>query len=276
VFFCLYYTQKTFRCNKKPSAVAFGKPVAKIAAQRNLMTIRLRYIFIAALVLYWPVAFLLTHIAQVPGFILRTQMSDKTMHYLGYLGLVFLWWFSVFPAQRPSIRRLPFWITFAVLAIYGGLDEWLQGFTHRTPDVWDWTADMSGVLTGLIIFGVVGLRLSALGVATVCIFVLTSLCKTDPLGFIPFVDILFYIGAYGIVTLLWMDYLWKKPSLSRVEFIFLSLLMPVILLCVTLLAASIMGKQFALDRLIAAVTGITVFFIFDFLLLVYTTGRRSK
>jgi hypothetical protein len=222
------------------------------------MKIRLRYFFVAALLLYWPMVFLLTHVAQVPGFILRTQMSDKTMHYLGYLILTFLWWFSVYPAQRPSIRRLPFWITLALLAAYGAFDEWLQGFTHRTPDVWDWVADMGGVITGLVIFGIVGLRLSAIGVATVCIFVLTSLCKTDPLGFVPFLDILFYIGAYGLVTLLWMDYLRKKPGLSCVEFLCLSLLMPAILLCVTLLVAAMMGKQFAIDRLIAAAAGIIV------------------
>jgi hypothetical protein len=239
------------------------------------MKIRLRYLFIAALVLYWPVAFLLTHIAQVPGFILRTQMSDKTMHYLGYLVLVFLWWFSVFPAQRPSIRRLPFWITLAVLAVYGGLDEWLQGFTHRTPDVWDWTADMGGVLTGLVIFGVVGLRLSALGVATVCIFVLTSLCKTDPLGFVPFIDILFYIGAYALVALLWMDYLWKRHSLSHIEFTLFSLLIPAILFSVTMLVAAMMGKQFAIDRLIAAAAGIIAPIVVASAILLKTKNQKS-
>ena len=240
------------------------------------MTIRLRYFFVAALVLYWPVIFLLAHMPNVPGWILRTQMSDKTLHYLGYLLLVFLWWFSIFPSQRPTLFSKPLWFTIAMMLIYGATDEWLQRFTHRTPDVMDLMADMAGVITGLVIFGVVGLRLSALGVATVCIFVLTSLCKTDPLSFTPFLDILFYIGAYGLVTLLWMDYLRKKPSLSRVEFIFLSLLMPAILLSITLLVASMMGKQFAIDRLIAAVTGIAVFFIFDFLFLMCTAGRRSR
>lgn len=222
------------------------------------MKVRLRYFFITTLLLYWPVVFVLTHVSQVPGFILRTQMSDKTMHYLGYLMLVFLWWFSVFPSQKPSVLRLSFWITLATMAAYGGFDEWLQGFTHRTPDVWDWVADMGGVVTGLIIFGVVGLRLSALGVATVCIFILTSLCKTDPLGFVPFIDILFYLCAYSLVVLLWMDYLRKRQTLSRVEFVLLSLLMPVLLLSITLIIASMVGKQFAIDRLVAAAAGIIV------------------
>ena len=222
------------------------------------MKIRLRYLFVAALVLYWPVIFLLAHMPNVPGWILRTQMSDKALHYLGYLLLVFFWWFSIFPSRRPTLFSKPTWFTIAMMLVYAATDEWLQRFTHRLPDIMDFAADMLGVLTGLVIFGVVGMRLSALGVVTVCIFVLTSLCKTDPLSFVPFVDILFYIGAYGLVSLLWMDYLRKKPGLSRVEFTFLSLLMPAILLSVTLLVASIMGKPFAVDRLIAAAAGILV------------------
>ena len=241
------------------------------------MTIRLRYVFVAALVLYWPVIFFLAHMPNVPGWILRTQMSDKALHYLGYLILAFLWWFSIYPNKKPSIFSYHLWFTVAMMMVYGATDEWLQRFTHRTPDIMDFAADMLGVLTGLVIFGVVGLQLSALGVTTVCIFVLTSLCKTDPLSFVPFIDILFYIGAYGLVTLLWMNYLRKRPSLSRVEFIFLSLLLPTILLGITLLAASMAGKQFAIDRLIAAAAaGTAIFFIFDFLFLIYTAGRRSE
>jgi hypothetical protein len=220
------------------------------------MIVRLRYFFIIALVLYWPVIFLFAHMPNVPGWILRTQMSDKTLHYLGYLLLVFLWWFSIFPSQRPTFFSRPLWFTIAMMMVYAATDEWLQRFTHRTPDIMDFAADMLGVLTGLVIFGVVGLRLSALGVATVCIFVLTSLSKADPLGFVPFLDILFYVGAYALVTLLWIGYLWKQRGLSRVEIIFLSLLMPAILLSITLLVASMTGKLFAIDRLIAAVAGI--------------------
>jgi hypothetical protein len=222
------------------------------------MTIRLRYLFIAALVLYWPVIFLFAHMPNVPGWILRTQMSDKTLHYLGYLLLVFLWWFSIYPSQRPTLFSRPLWFTVAMMLVYGATDEWLQRFTHRTPDIMDFAADMLGVLTGLIIFGVVGLRLSAIGVATMCIFILTSLCKTDPLSFVPFIDILFYFGAYALVALLWMDYLKKKQVLSHVEFIFLSLLMPAILLSVTLLVAAMMGKPFAPDRPVAAAVGIII------------------
>ena len=220
------------------------------------MTMRLRYIFITALVLYWPVIFLFSHMPNVPGWILRTQMSDKTLHYLGYLLLVFLWWFSIFPSQRPTLFSRSLWFTIAMMLVYGAADEWLQRFTHRTPDIMDFAADMLGVLTGLVIFGVAGLRLSALGITTVCIFVLTSLCRTDPLSFVPFIDILFYIGAYGLVTLLWMGYLRKRQGLSQVELFFLSLLMPAILLSITLLTAAMMGKQFAPDRLIAAAAGI--------------------
>jgi VanZ family protein len=217
----------------------------------------MRYIFIVALVLYWPFIFFLAHISELPGWVLHAQMSDKTMHYLGYLILVFLWWFSVFPSQKPSVLRFPLWLTLAILAVYGGLDEWLQGFTHRTPDIHDWAADMSGVLTGLIIFGVVGLRLSAFAITAFIIFVLTSLCKTDPLGFVPFIDILFYIGAYCVITLLWTGYLKKQLNdISRTNFFLLSVIVPIVLLIVSSIVASLMRKHFAFDRITAAVVGI--------------------
>ena len=220
------------------------------------MSLRLRYVFIAALLLYWPFIFFLAHVAELPGWILRTQMSDKAMHYLGYLVLVFLWWFSIFPSQKPSMLRFPFWLTLAMMGVYGVLDEWLQSFTHRKPDIWDWVADISGVLTGLIIFGIVGLRLSAFAVTAFLILILTSVCKKDPLGFVPFLDILFYIGAYCLITLLWNGYLKKRPDISKVNSVILSIVVPVILLIITSIVASIMRKHFAIDRVGAAVGGI--------------------
>jgi hypothetical protein len=218
----------------------------------------MRYCFIAALLLYWPFIFFLAHVPDVPRWILRTQMSDKTLHYLGYLILVFLWWFSVYPSKRPSFFSGALWFTIAMMIFYAAADEWLQRFTHRTPDIMDFSADMAGVGTGLVIFAAAGLHFSALAVTAAVIFILTSLCKTDPLGFVPIVDILFYAGAYGLVTLLWMNYLKRKPALSLLRFILLSLLVPVILLIVTSAVASIMRKHLDADRLIAASAGIIV------------------
>jgi hypothetical protein len=240
------------------------------------MTLRVRHFFIAALVLYWPLIFLMAHMPNVPAWILRTQMSDKALHYLGYLMLVYLWWFSIFPSQRPSFFSRSLWFTIAMMLVYAASDEWLQRFTHRTPDILDLAADMAGVATGLLIFGVAGLRLSSLGITTACIVVLTSLCKADPLGFVPFLDILFYVFAYGLVTLLWANYLWKDLKLSRGGFTVLSLLLPAILLMVTSLIASMRGKHFEISRLIASVAGIAVFFTVYFLFLIYTADRRSE
>jgi hypothetical protein len=216
----------------------------------------MRHFFIAALILYWPFIFFLAHVPQVPVWILRTQMSDKTLHYLGYLMLVFLWWFSFFPSQKPTLFSRAAWLTFAMMMFYGACDEWLQRLTHRTPDIMDWMADMGGVLTGLIIFGVAGMQLSALAVSAVVIFILTSLCKTDPLGFVLAVDIIFYIGAYGLVALLWIDCLRKWRNWSCAALFGLSLTVPVILLIVTLMVASARHKLFEKDRVIAAVGGI--------------------
>ena len=220
------------------------------------MSRHIRYGFIAALILYWPSIFLLAHVPKVPLWILRTQMSDKTLHYLGYLLLIFLWWFSFFPAKRPSLRSWATWFTIVMMMLYGGCDEWLQQFTHRTPDIMDWTADMGGVATGLIIFSFAGVQLSAMLVASVVIFVLTSLCKSDPLGFVPVIDIGFYIGAYGLVSQLWISCLRQWRKWSGAALLGLSLTFPAMLLVVTLIAASARHKIFEPDRLIAAVGGV--------------------
>jgi hypothetical protein len=222
------------------------------------MTLRMRYGFIAALVLYWPFIFLLAHVPQVPRWILRTQMSDKTLHYLGYLLLVFLWWFAAFPSKRPSFFSRPLWFTVAMMLVYAAADEWLQRFTHRTPDIYDFFADMVGVLTGLVIFAIAGLRLSALAVSAFIIFVLTSFCKADPLAFVPFIDILFYIGAYALVTFLWMHHLRETAYLRSIAFLLAGILLPAVLLAVTAIVAPKFGKVFEADRLMAAIGGIAV------------------
>jgi len=48
------------------------------------------------LLIYWPGLFVLTHI-PIPQLARQSGMSDKMMHALAYLALVFLWWFSISP-----------------------------------------------------------------------------------------------------------------------------------------------------------------------------------
>jgi len=111
---------------------------------------------IILLLLYWPAIFILSHIPleNVPGWVIRIDVSDKFLHYLGYLVLVFLLWFVISPGRKVNWRRASVWLVLLVVVWYGAIDEWLQGYVGRCPDIMDFLADLSGALTGLILLSI--------------------------------------------------------------------------------------------------------------------------
>ncbi|MGQ0712955.1 MAG: VanZ family protein [Gemmatimonadaceae bacterium] len=70
---------------------------------------------------------------------------DKVVHLLMYAGLGWL-------VGRALRTRRPIALAgaLAAIAIFGGLDEWHQGFFTRTPDLVDWVADVFGASLGLM------------------------------------------------------------------------------------------------------------------------------
>ncbi len=93
---------------------------------------------------FWCFAFLLTHVplGDVKGP--SIQGVDKLIHFSIYFVLTWLGARarSVSVADR-SHRLMIRWAF--VFAAYGVVDEWLQGFVGRTPDVYDWLADITGI-----------------------------------------------------------------------------------------------------------------------------------
>jgi len=220
----------------------------------------IRTLFISALVLYWPAIFLLTHIERVPGWIIRAQMSDKTLHFIGYLLLAYLWWNALSYSRRPGLKYYFTWVTLGLMAIYGIADEILQGLTHRTPDPMDFRADMIGVLLALVIMWALEIRIATAWVVLTVIFTLTVLSHSDPFLFTPVVGYLFYWGGMAFASLLWLDYINEKyrpkAGISIVMFWFLAILLPVGALGAIYLAAHIGGKELFAGRLAAGLVGI--------------------
>lgn len=73
------------------------------------------------------------------------------MHFLFYLVLELLWLLAIIDST--NIGRLKMTWVFAVCSILGGIIEILQGFTpSRTPDIFDWMADLFGILSGMLLF----------------------------------------------------------------------------------------------------------------------------
>jgi len=108
-----------------------------------------------ALVSYWLFLFVATHLPsdrlprQVPN-------ADKFMHFAAYAVLSFL--LAVVVTWKFPARMRTYGAIFAVTATYAAVDELLQiPVPGRFGDVWDFTADMLGSLTGLAIFHVLTL-----------------------------------------------------------------------------------------------------------------------
>lgn len=107
--------------------------------------------------LYFLVLFSATHL-PVPEMLEETVSAfDLLIHCAAYFVLTVLAIFAFYWDFKPRfegvsdafgltpVRQAP--LTLAVLLIgYGALDEYLQGFVNRYPDVRDWLADSVGVL----------------------------------------------------------------------------------------------------------------------------------
>jgi VanZ family protein len=77
--------------------------------------------------------------------------SDKVAHYIEYLILAFLFYRGV----RGERWRMGFPAWLIVLAtglVIASVDEYHQTYIPgRDANIWDWTADMAGIMTGALI-----------------------------------------------------------------------------------------------------------------------------
>ena len=106
---------------------------------------------------YWVSMCVGTHVPNPPD-VVPTNVSDTWLHLAAYFGLSVLLVGSVADRGRLSVlASLRLW---AVVLVYGALDEWTQMIPvlHRTAEWKDFAADAAGSAGGLI-FGSVLVRL---------------------------------------------------------------------------------------------------------------------
>ena len=168
---------------------------------------RRQKLVLAALLLYWPGIFILTHIPQVPRWVGRIAVSDKVMHFIAYLFLSFLLWFAVNPDKKVHWRRSAVWWVLFAVVWYGVIDEWLQMYVGRSADVRDFLADLAGAVTGLAILTFVNFWPASLVITGSGIFAVTNFTRAHPLVGGPRVDLLFCACAYVFLTLLWLRFI---------------------------------------------------------------------
>ncbi len=97
---------------------------------------------------YLLLLFVATHY-PIPEPVARyVSLMDKAIHASAYFGLTVLTAASFLTRRSPVINLL---LLGLILSGYGALDEYLQGFVNRSPDVRDWIADSVGIVLGCLV-----------------------------------------------------------------------------------------------------------------------------
>lgn len=221
------------------------------------MTLSLRQkLIIISLLLYWPAIFVLAHI-PIPQLVYKAQISDKTLHLITYLILVFLLWFAVSPDRRVNWRKAAVWWVLLITAGYGGVDELLQGCVGRSCDIKDFLANLVGVIGGLILFSFLTFQPALLTVTGITIFCLTNLARANLAELVPVINTMFHLLAYAVFTMLWIRQIHPlPPKTSRLKWLIIVLAVPTSLLLVVKLFSVISGRYFTVFDVIISGTGI--------------------
>ena len=215
---------------------------------------------IISLLLYWPGVFILAHI-PIPQLVYKAQVSDKSLHFLAYLVLVFLLWFAISPNKKVNWRKAAVWWVLFVAVWYGVVDEWLQSYVGRTCDIMDFFADLAGTLAGLILFSFFTFWPVLLVVMGTTIFTLTNFTRANLADLVPITNAMFHLFAYGFFTMLWLQYihLFLPMKAPKPKWMIAALVLPVCFLLTVKLFSVIFGKDFVVqDVIISAVVIITV------------------
>ena len=222
-----------------------------------MAVLRRQKVTIISLVFYWVSFFILAHI-RVPGLVSKADVSDKGLHFLAYLILVFLLWFAVSPDQKVVWRKAVVWWVFIVITGYGAVDELLQGFTGRNCDVMDIVANITGTFTGLILFSFFTFWPAALLVVGTVIFGITNIARANLAELVPVTNAVFHLFAYPIFSMLWLCYMHFFLALKppKPKWLMAALAVPIGLLLTVKLLSLVLGKVLGLREVIISVVGI--------------------
>jgi VanZ family protein len=193
----------------------------------------------------------------IPQLVYRAQVSDKWLHFLAYLNLVFLMWFSVRPDSKASWRSRLAWLVFLVTVAYGGIDELLQPYIGRTKDLGDFLANAAGVSAGLVMFAFLTFWQALPAVLAITIFGLTNLAKADMSKLVPIMDAVFHVLAYSGFTLAWVQFMnLYLPLKTTVNRLLLTIGVSVGFLIVVKTGSVLMGRHFGETDILFGVIGI--------------------
>jgi VanZ family protein len=165
---------------------------------------------LVALALYWPTLFVLSHI-PMPRVMYEARISDKTLHFIAYFILVFLFWGSVSPYERVHWRKVKVWWVLVAVVWYGAIDEWLQGFVQgRTVDIRDFYTDLLATVASLVLLSVLSFWPALLWVTGGSILILSICAQAKMQQYMPHAYLGFQVGAYTFFTAQWILFIAKR------------------------------------------------------------------
>jgi len=215
-------------------------------------------IVVVLLALYWPAAFVLSHI-PMPQVVRDTHTSDKSLHFLAYLVLTVLLWWAVKPDQKVRWRKAAAWWVLGIVIVYGVCDELLQHFVAgRSTDARDLVADAAGAVTALGVLSLLSFWPAALTVVGTIIFALAVFVRADVSQIVPVTATVFHLTAYALFTFLWAGCLHHWQALRKAGFgrFFALLAGPTGLMAVAKGSAMLSGKAFTKWDMIAGAVGV--------------------
>lgn len=239
---------------------------------------RRQKLIIISLLFYWPTLFVLAHI-PIPLVVRKAGVSDKSLHFMAYLVLVFLLWCAISPDRKVNWRKAAAWWVLLVTVCYGVIDELLQSVVAgRSCDVMDFFADLGGVTTALILLTFFTFWPAFLVVTGIIIYALTNLTRTNLADLLPPVaNVAFYLFAYGLFTMLWIQNMRLFMSLKapKLKWLIVASVLPIGLLVAVKLFSIISDRDFRLQDVIIAAVGIAAVVVTIYLIDLFRC-RRAK
>jgi hypothetical protein len=223
-----------------------------------MMSSRRQKMTIIAMVVYWPAVFIGAHI-PIPALVRAAGVSDKSLHFAAYLVLAFLLWFSISPDGRADWRRATVWWAVLGVALYGVMDELLQAAVGRSCDIMDFAADLAGALAGFIVFTFLAFWPAFLVVTAVTIFLMTNLARENVAEMLPVTSAIYYLLAYGLFTLVWIQQMRLYSSLKapQLKWLIGALAVPGVFLLIVKIASVMLEKSFTWRGVAFSMAGIT-------------------
>lgn len=237
---------------------------------------RQQKLIIVTLLFYWPTLFVLAHI-PIPQMVRKAGVSDKSLHFIAYLVLVFLLWSAINPDRKVNWRKAAAWWVLLITVWYGVIDELLQSVVvGRSCDIMDFFADLAGVTTGLIMLTFLTFWPAFLVVTGITVFALTNLTRTSLADLLPpAINVAFYLFTYGFFAVLWIQNmnLFLPLKARKLKWLIAASALPTGFLVAVKLFSIISGRDFRLQDVIIAAVGIAAVVITTYLIVLFRCRR---